>query len=578
MGDSMTARSGHMVVYPHSTFAPSTSPPAANFRSDPFNHQSSPQLSAPLYVTSPTLERHPSDRPGVMPPSLSVNISDQPNYGRDTRPAPAVVIRRLPRNMGAESLRSMLLFAGDLIDTEFIRSPYPEDQGFSAAVARFQTSTGALEAQQKLHGKPNATKEANMIVEAHGGGSIVGGFERRHTLESPAPRTQTSPASSGGSNGAPTSRSRYGSTFQSGDSVSPPLPSSSSGGNGELPFPENSAHFQNLFSPQSPLANGVDRHHRVSGKSVINDDSADDETGELLKDPVAYAKSGQHPMARRPTNPQVPISRFGNLSLNTGAGGGCAAPTTSNGLTSPRSAAGMQATMSPMSPSNMGGIGPNGAFVPNYPRPQYPPVNPADQNPPCNTLYVGNLPVDTSEDELKSVFSKQRGYKRLCFRTKQNGPMCFVEFEDVSFATKALHELYGHPLHNSVKGGIRLSFSKNPLGVRSGQTSGYGSNAVMSPQAMAPGYGMLNGSTFSAVSGPPPGLGTPAGMMDGGYRSPTGTGMDGMFSAPFGMSPHDFVNQLSPRNYSGGVPPNLGSGAFGRDNRNSNYNDFALGR
>ena len=76
-------------------------------------------------------------------------------------------------------------------------------------------------------------------------------------------------------------------------------------------------------------------------------------------------------------------------------------------------------------------------------------------------MYVGNLPVDTSEDELKAVFSKQRGYKRLCFRTKQNGPMCFVEFEDVSFATKALHELYGHPLHNSVKGGIRLSFSKN---------------------------------------------------------------------------------------------------------------------
>ncbi|CAI4218224.1 unnamed protein product [Parascedosporium putredinis] len=90
------------------------------------------------------------------------------------------------------------------------------------------------------------------------------------------------------------------------------------------------------------------------------------------------------------------------------------------------------------------------------------PVNPADQNPPCNTLYVGNLPIDTSEEELKAIFSKQRGYKRLCFRTKQNGPMCFVEFEDVSFATKALHELYGQPLHNSVKGGIRLSFSKNP--------------------------------------------------------------------------------------------------------------------
>lgn len=49
--------------------------------------------------------------------------------------------------------------------------------------------------------------------------------------------------------------------------------------------------------------------------------------------------------------------------------------------------------------------------------------------------------------------------------------MAFVEFEDVSSATKALTELYGAPLHNSVKGGIRLSFAKNPL-VRDVKSSG----------------------------------------------------------------------------------------------------------
>ncbi|KAG0676490.1 hypothetical protein C6P42_001217 [Pichia californica] len=108
-----------------------------------------------------------------------------------------------------------------------------------------------------------------------------------------------------------------------------------------------------------------------------------------------------------------------------------------------------------------------------------PPANPADQNPPCNTLYVGNLPPDTSEIELRSLFQSQPGFKRLSFRTKQtngitshHGPMCFVEFDDVSFATRALAELYGRtlPRQNNVpnnKGGIRLSFSKNPLGVRS---------------------------------------------------------------------------------------------------------------
>ncbi|KAI9272958.1 hypothetical protein BDA99DRAFT_499636 [Phascolomyces articulosus] len=90
-------------------------------------------------------------------------------------------------------------------------------------------------------------------------------------------------------------------------------------------------------------------------------------------------------------------------------------------------------------------------------------TNPADQNPPCNTLYVGNLPPNASEEELKNMFSSCIGYQRLSFRNKSNGPMCFVEFEDISCATQAMQDLYGNPLSNSVKGGIRLSFSKNPL-------------------------------------------------------------------------------------------------------------------
>ena len=111
-----------------------------------------------------------------------------------------------------------------------------------------------------------------------------------------------------------------------------------------------------------------------------------------------------------------------------------------------------------------------------------PPANPADQNPPCNTLYVGNLPPDATEAELRALFSPQKGFRRLSFRTKillllnpnqnshNHGPMCFVEFEDVAHATRALAELYGsalpRPGGSSGKGGIRLSFSKNPLGVR----------------------------------------------------------------------------------------------------------------
>ncbi|KAF9992690.1 hypothetical protein BGZ79_002768 [Entomortierella chlamydospora] len=116
-----------------------------------------------------------------------------------------------------------------------------------------------------------------------------------------------------------------------------------------------------------------------------------------------------------------------------------------------------------------------------------PSVNPGDQNPPCNTLYVGNLPMNTSEDELRALFSRCVGYRRMCFRTKLNtGPMCFVEFESIDCATQALNDLYGNPLSNSVKGGIRLSYSKNPLGVRSSTTT----------QSNGLGTQLANGTSF----------------------------------------------------------------------------------
>ncbi|RUO96212.1 hypothetical protein BC936DRAFT_142417 [Jimgerdemannia flammicorona] len=168
----------------------------------------------------------------------------------------------------------------------------------------------------------------------------------------------------------------------------------------------------------------------------------------------------------------APTARFGSLSINTGAG-----PLPSPGLPSP-----------------------------SLPSPGFRPPNPADQNPPCNTLYVGNLPPNTSEEELKQLFQRCVGYKRLCFRNKPNGPMCFVEFEDVTCATQALNDLYGNPLSNSVKGGIRLSYSKNPLGVRqntSGSISSISSIGSINPLAsanpltMSTGISPLTIGTFS---------------------------------------------------------------------------------
>ncbi|KAJ3849380.1 hypothetical protein EV368DRAFT_47424 [Lentinula lateritia] len=103
-------------------------------------------------------------------------------------------------------------------------------------------------------------------------------------------------------------------------------------------------------------------------------------------------------------------------------------------------------------------------------------VSGVDQNPPINTLYVGNLPIsppplgyppDILEESLRELFRTRPGYKRLSFKQKSTGPMCFVEFEDVNAATRTINELYGNTLNGLVKGGgIRLSYSKNPLGIR----------------------------------------------------------------------------------------------------------------
>ncbi|KAH0587957.1 hypothetical protein H2248_006702 [Termitomyces sp. 'cryptogamus'] len=116
--------------------------------------------------------------------------------------------------------------------------------------------------------------------------------------------------------------------------------------------------------------------------------------------------------------------------------------------------------------------------------------NGVDQNPPINTLYVGNLPTsspngfpqDYLEESLRELFSVRAGFRRLCFRQKSNGPMCFVEFEDVAHATKALNDLYGDTLKGLVKGGIRLSYSKNPLGVRTPTSAASNGSSIQQQQ------------------------------------------------------------------------------------------------
>lgn len=84
-------------------------------------------------------------------------------------------------------------------------------------------------------------------------------------------------------------------------------------------------------------------------------------------------------------------------------------------------------------------------------------------NPPCNTIYARNLPIEF-EEEIKSTFSKQQGYKGFTMMQSQIATMwCFLEFENTLSATRALHNLNGQLLNESIKGGLSLKFfNKHP--------------------------------------------------------------------------------------------------------------------
>jgi hypothetical protein len=502
-------------LFGSAAFGSAASPPQQSFALP--KPMSADVLAAPLsngmsshpFGLTPIGERRPTEGSASL---LALNKLEHSVSNPDVEGLPAILMRKLPRNTTLDVLRTMLLFAKDLVEVAFVDPEYLEDAAYSSAIARFVSLASANDAKDKLNGKP-ISSDAKLLVELFQSGIAFPGT-RRNTVDGATLRHTSSSASSTGSSGPgiPTGRqsSRFNGTFQSLEKMSPP---NGSLGSEKLPAPAESKNsIQNLFSPQSPLANAT-----ISSKNFIND--ADDDTGKLLNDPIGFARSNgaDNVHTRRTTNPEIPTSRFAALSmLSTAPNGlGVQSPQT-NGYASPGSRFSVQSPNSTFSPNGttpLSSLSPSTSFslAPPYHQ-RHPPPNPADQNPPCNTLYVGNLPVDTSEDELKAVFSKQRGYKRLCFRTKQNGPMCFVEFEDVSFATKALHELYGHPLHNSVKGGIRLSFSKNPLGVRSGQQGG-GMQAPMGPPPGMQGMGGAIGAPpgFATATGPPPGLPTPSG-------------------------------------------------------------------
>jgi RNA recognition motif-containing protein len=50
-------------------------------------------------------------------------------------------------------------------------------------------------------------------------------------------------------------------------------------------------------------------------------------------------------------------------------------------------------------------------------------------NPPCNTLFIGNLGENINEEELRSLLSAQPGFKQMKILRQERHTVCFIEFE-----------------------------------------------------------------------------------------------------------------------------------------------------
>ncbi|KAF2746537.1 hypothetical protein M011DRAFT_404326 [Sporormia fimetaria CBS 119925] len=569
----------------------STSPPRARpavntmaLTAEPFAPSLSASLSsASLSTSSLSFAKPPGtgDRRAVEPTSSAALLrTSEP----DRNASPAIYLRRLPQSTTVDSLRNILLFVQDsLIDCEIVNT---DDSGLKSAIARFKTIDGAQTAMNLLNGKDFSNgkqngSDARLIVELvpEGIPTTAGTIgSRRNTFDSASARqgsiSTASVITASTTNGRQSSR--FNSAFQqSQDKITAPNATPSLG-NGD--FAPN-----NPFSPLSPLKAAFGAVPRNLGKTVINDESDDDDSRLLTEstntngyDPVGEP---MHPVRRTNTLQWVDQDQFSQLGRQMQNMNVTDQPQVRSEFASPLSSTSIQPAnpMSAVSPhEHPAALYPNGTANPPYHfhKMAPPPANPADQNPPCNTLYVGNLPVDTSEDELKQLFGRCRGYKRLCFRAKPNGPMCFVEFDDTTWATQTLNRLYGVCLSNSTKGGIRLSFSKNPLGVRPPQPNNMAPSSNHAPSVPMYGGGAAV-PTFSAATGPPPGIPHPPGLPAPGYpngstygpypatnyASPTGNGSG--HSRPLGHTTNDYQNgfstHTSPTGQNGFYPSNGGS-------------------
>lgn len=85
-------------------------------------------------------------------------------------------------------------------------------------------------------------------------------------------------------------------------------------------------------------------------------------------------------------------------------------------------------------------------------------------NPPCDTMFVGNLAPSVTEYELLGVLHMLPGFTRVKFVGEGTPkPMAFAQFESIDSCMQAVQSFDGSSVASAPQQAIRCSFSKNSL-------------------------------------------------------------------------------------------------------------------
>jgi len=95
-----------------------------------------------------------------------------------------------------------------------------------------------------------------------------------------------------------------------------------------------------------------------------------------------------------------------------------------------------------------------------------------DDEVPCSTLFIGNLSSNTSDTELRGLFSQCAGFVGLRLSRGKDGLVAFADFENTILSTQAMNQCQSYVLPSSAdRGGIRISYAKQRMSNRNQPTS-----------------------------------------------------------------------------------------------------------